>query len=180
MIMEPQTKKSKSLQYYMRAIHRVLGYLAVGMAIIYALSGITLIHRTGDFMKKTVPTELSLSPGLDAQQLGAELKIKNLKVTNETAEEIVWADGKYEKTTGNVTYDKKELIKPLDKFIDLHKLPDAKNPHIAFVTTLFGIVLLLLALTSLFMYKPSAKQFKANMIYIGIGVVITVILIIMV
>lgn len=176
----PAPSPKKSLQYYMRAIHRVLGYLAIGMVVVYALSGIVLIHRTGDFMKTSTQVTTTLQPGLDAAQVGAELKIRNFKAIDETADQIVFAGGTYDKTTGQAQYAKKQLVAPLDKFVDLHKLPDAKNPHIALVTTIFGIVLFLLALTSLFMYKPKSKQFIHNMIYTSVGIIITVILVLFV
>lgn len=174
-----ENKKKKSVAYYMRAIHRVLGYLAVGLVIVYALSGITLIHRTGDFMKKSIEVEATLEPNMDASQLGAALKMKNFKATDQTDKTIFFNDGQYDIATGQVSYVKKEVVAPLNKCIDLHKLPDAKNPHIALVTTIFGIVLFLLALTSLFMYKTSTKQFKANMIYTSIGIVVAIILVIL-
>lgn len=175
--MDTKVKKERSLQYYMRAIHRVLGYLAVGLVMVYALSGITMIYRTSDFMKKSTEVEMTLDPNLDVSQLGAALKIKNFKVTEQTPEIITFSDGTYNVATGEVVYTKKDVVAPFNKFIDLHKLPIAKNISIAIITTIFGIILFLLALTSLFMYRPSAKQFRANMLYVSLGVALAVILV---
>ena len=175
-----ETKKtSKSLQYYAREIHRVLGYLTLGMTMVYALSGIVLIHRTGDFMKHVVPVEQTLTPNLDADRLASEMKMKSLKVLNETDQTIFFADGQYDKATGKASYLTKEVITTFDKFISLHKLADKQNHKIAICTTVFGISLFLLALTSLFMFKTKAKQFKTNMAYTGIGVAIIVLLLLL-
>lgn len=160
----------------MRAIHRVLGYLAVGLVMVYSLSGIVLIHRTGNFMKTSSHVESTIAPGLDAAGLSTALKIKGMKVTDETAAVINFKDGTYDKATGHVAYEKREVVEPFNRFIGLHKLSDGQDRHIAVVTTIFGIILFLLALTSLFMYKPAVKQFKANMLYVAAGVIATVVL----
>lgn len=172
--MDATPKPAKSLQYYMRATHRVIGYLVFGLVVIYALSGITLIHRTGDFMKKSTHTEEALQPGLSPDELGSALKMKYFKATDETQTTIYFTDGQYDKDTGKATYLKKEVVAPLNKFIDLHKLPVAKNHVVTIFTTIFGIALFLLAITALFMFKPAAKQFKANMIYVGAGIIAAV------
>ncbi|MCF0202439.1 MAG: hypothetical protein HUK08_03650 [Bacteroidaceae bacterium] len=175
--METTSKPAgRSLQYYSREIHRVLGYLTLGMVIVYALSGILLIHRTGDFMKHTAAVEQTLKPGLDADQLAAAMKMKTLKVQKETDQTIFFADGQYDKTSGKASYLKKEVVAPFDKFITLHKLADKQNHVVAVFTTIFGVSLFLLALTSLFMFKTKARQFKTNMAYTCIGAVLIVLL----
>ena len=175
--METNDKKaSKGLQYYSRAIHRVLGFLTLGMVMVYALSGILLIHRGSDFMKRSVAVELILKPGLDAEQLAPALKMKSLKVIDETEQTVFFADGQYDKQTGKASYLKKEVVAPFDKFISLHKLAGKQSPAIGIFTTIFGISLFLLALTSLFMFKTRAKQFKKNMVYMGIGVTVVLLL----
>lgn len=170
------TKPGKSLQYYAREIHRILGYLTLGMTIAYALSGIILIHRSGDFMKRTTPVEQTIAPNLDCDQLAAELKMRSLKVLNETDQTIFFADGQYDKATGKASYLKKEVVAPFNRFITLHKLADKQNPAIAYFTTFFGAVLFLLALTSLFMFKPSAHHFRSNMAYTALGIALLILL----
>ncbi len=41
--MEP--KKSKSFNYYMRTLHRDIGFFAFGLIVIYILSGIVLFPQ---------------------------------------------------------------------------------------------------------------------------------------
>src|SRR5688572_5836076 len=43
-IPEPKAKKKTKWRAWLRAIHRDVGYLAVGFTIIYALSGIAMNH----------------------------------------------------------------------------------------------------------------------------------------
>ena len=171
---------TKSIQYYSRAIHRILGYLAVGMVFVYALSGITLIHRSGDFMKKDVSVAKVIQPGLDKYELKENVKVKNLKILSESESVITFGQGTYNKATGELSYTTKETIAPMNKLVELHKMPDTANPHIAFFTTAFGIVLFLLALTSLFMYKANTRQFKSNMAFTLAGIALAVILLILV
>lgn len=170
---------AKSIQYYSRALHRVLGYLAVGMVMVYAISGVTLIYRSGDFLKRNVMVEKIVERNLDAMQLGESLKIKNFKVLEENDSSILFEQGRYDKMSGAVAYTVKETVAPIDRFVKLHKLSEAKNHNIAIITTIFGVVLFLLALTSLVMYKPGSKQFKSNMILTVAGVVFAVIIILM-
>ena len=41
----------KSTQFYMRIIHRYLGFFLAGIMTVYALSGVLLIFRSTDFLK---------------------------------------------------------------------------------------------------------------------------------
>ena len=60
--MEP--KKSKSFNYYMRSLHRDIGFFAFGLVVIYILSGIVLIYRDTDFLKREVTVERQLKPNM--------------------------------------------------------------------------------------------------------------------
>ena len=175
--MEKEEKHAKSLQYYMRVLHRDLGFLALGMVIIYSLSGIILIHRTTDFMKRSVDVEVTIAPNLSENEIGNALKMRNFKATKEENGVIYFSNGQYDKSTGKATYVTKEMIPPFDKFLSLHKLPSASNPFVGWFTTIFGIVLCFLAISSLFMFKVNTKQFKSNMIYTAVGVIISIVLI---
>lgn len=63
---------NKSLVYWLRVVHRDLGYLMVGISIVYAVSGMLLNHMDGkDPAFKTTEAEVSLNAGMDVQQLAA-------------------------------------------------------------------------------------------------------------
>ena len=161
----------------MRVLHRNLGFIALAMTIVYSLSGITLIYRTSDFMKSTQQVETTLKPNLTAEKLGDALKMKKLKVTDENDATIFFAEGQYDKQTGKAIYEKKELMFPFNKFANLHKAASAQQPVGTIFTTLFGIILFFLALSSLFMFKVSSKQFKEGMLYTLVGIIITIVIV---
>lgn len=171
-----ETKK-KSLQYYMRVLHRDLGFLALGMVIVYSLSGIVLIHRTDNFMKTTKKVEMTIAPNLGDKELGDALKMKKFNVIKEENGIVYFADGQYEKATGKVECEKKEVVFPLNKFSNLHKSACAQNQGVGWFTTLFGVILFFLAISSLFMFPTGTKQFKKGMVYTVVGVILTAVLI---
>lgn len=170
--MEP--KKSKSLNYYMRGLHRDVGYFIFGMVIIYALSGIALIYRNTDFLKHEVTLEKQLKPNLPGEEIGKELRLRELKTTKEEGDVIHFQNGTYNKSTGNAVYTSKEIIFPLNKFINFHKAISSKATH--WFNLVFGALILFMAISSLWMFKAGTKTFKRGLILIGIGILFTVIL----
>lgn len=81
--MKPSTVKSKSFTRWMRAIHRDLGFLMVGLCVIYAVSGFLLNHIDGGDPAYTKTTEvLRLEKGLSQEelsQLWVDKKLPELK-----------------------------------------------------------------------------------------------------
>ncbi len=45
-------RTKKSLNFTIRIIHRYLGFFLAGIMAVYALSGVVLIYRQTDFLKK--------------------------------------------------------------------------------------------------------------------------------
>lgn len=169
----------KPLAYYMRAIHRYLGFFAVGIMVVYALSGITLLYRTGSFLKTSTPVEAVVDPGLDADGLAAAIKVRSIKPITATDSIITFADGSYDRITGKVSYTRTQIVEPVQSFISFHKVSEAKSPVLAYAATAFGIILILLALTSLFMYRPSAKPFVTNMVLFALGLAAAIALVLL-
>lgn len=164
----------KSFQYYVRALHRDLGFLTAGLVIIYALSGILLIYRNTSLLQRETTLELPLAPNLPSQELPKALaqalpkdlsrtfnpqKFQLLKQDSLT---ITFAQGQYSKITGQTSYTTSQTIPPLDKFISLH-MASAKNP-VHYLTVLFGVALLLLAASSPWMFKVGTRQFKRGIV----------------
>ncbi len=163
------------MAYLMRALHRDLGFLAIGLVIVYALSGIILIYRDTDFMKRTETVEKTLAPGLSAEQLGGELKMRGFKVTGQTSSTILFDGGTYDIGSGKAVYTQKSVVAPFDRFISLHKASSGNNKsHWALM--LFGVILFFLALSSLFIYKPKTKLFRRGAWLTVVGVAVTVLL----
>lgn len=168
----------KSFQQYVRALHRDLGFLTVGLIIFYALSGIVLIYRDVDFLKQEVFIEKTIAPGLSGEELAGTLRIKNLKATSQDSTTINFAQGTYSKTTGRVAYTTKQTIYPINKFIDLHKAASQSSTH--WFTTLFGVILLFLAISSFWMFKSGTRQFRRGLVLSSIGIIAAVLLLFLV
>ena len=61
----------------MRVLHRYLGFLAIGLTIVYALSGISLLYRDTDVFKVEAVVERDLDPNIPTDKLGQALRIRN-------------------------------------------------------------------------------------------------------
>ncbi len=172
-----EEKKSKSLHYYMRSLHRDLGYLTFGLVLIYALSGIVLLYRNTDFLKKEVAIERQLKPGMAVDDIGRELRMREFKVIKSEGDVVYFHNGTYNKTSGMVQYKSKEIMKPFSWFINFHKSVSNKASYL--FNLAFGIIFLFLAISSLWMFKPNTKTFKRGMVLTAIGIVISVLVLIL-
>ena len=68
----------------MRLYHRYLGYFLAGIMAVYSVSGIILIFRDTDFLKREKVIERKLRSNIKNKELGREIRIRDLKVENET------------------------------------------------------------------------------------------------
>ena len=82
-------KKKKTLQQIMRSLHRDIGFLMIGMTLIYAISGIILVYRDTNFLKSEQVMTRQLPPNLEEQQLGMMFHLFNFKV-EQTEGELVY------------------------------------------------------------------------------------------
>ncbi len=161
----------------MRSLHRDIGFFVIGLVIIYSLSGIVLIYRDTGFMKTEKLIERTLSPNMDASELGKVLYVREVKVLKEEGGIVYFQNGNYNKVTGEIKYSSKELPFILTKFNKLHKAPSRNVIH--WVSLIFGILILFLAISSFWMYKPKTKMFRRGIFIAGIGVVIAVIILVL-
>ena len=169
-----EAKKSKSLNYYMRILHRDIGFFTFGLVVIYALSGITLIYRNTELLKQEVTTEKQLKPGMAMDEIGREFRMRDLKVVKTEGEMLYFQNGSYNKATGAAVITTKEIMFPFNKFINFHKAISSKAT--SWFNVIFAILLLFMAISSFWMFKAGTKTFKRGMILIGAGIVFTVIL----
>jgi uncharacterized iron-regulated membrane protein len=167
--------RKSSMHQNMRIYHRYLGFFLAGIMAMYALSGITLIFRDTDFLKKEMQHEKQLNPGITAETLGKELKIKGLKIDKEEGDIQIFKQGTYNKSTGEVKYTTKELPYVLDKMTKLHKA-DTKSP-LYYLNIFFGISLLFFVVSSFWMFLPKTTIFKKGLYFTLAGIVLTIILI---
>jgi hypothetical protein len=165
----------KSSQFYMRIIHRYLGFFLVGIMTVYALSGIILIFRNTDALKVEKQIEKKLQPSLEVAEIGKELKIKNLKITNTENEILQFSNGSYNSKTGVATYTVKELPFLLNKMTQLHKA-STKSP-LYWLNIFFGLSLLFFAISSFWMFLPKTKTFRKGLYFTLGGIILTLLLI---
>lgn len=167
-----EKKTSKSFNYYMRTLHRDIGFFAFGLIVIYILSGIALIYRDTDFLKREVTVERQLKPNMEIGDVGIELRMREVKVTKTEGDVITFQNGTYNKTSGAAVFTSKEVMFPLNKVINFHKAISGKATH--WFNLVFGFVFLFLAISSLWMFKANTKTFRRGMILVGVGIVFTV------
>lgn len=158
----------------MRIWHRYLGFFLAGIMAVYALSGVILIFRDTDFLKREKKLEKKLAAGLNAEQVGKEIKIRELKFEKEDGDIKIFKQGTYNKSTGETKYTTKSLPFVLDKFTKLHKA-NTKHP-LFYLNIFFGVSLLFFVLSSFWMFRPKTSIFKRGLYFAAAGIILTIIL----
>lgn len=158
----------------MRVLHRYLGFFLAGIMAVYAVSGIVLIFRETDFLKKKTVTTEQIAPNVEALQLGKALKMKRYQFEKEEGNIIYFKNGEYNKTTGVASITKSELPYVLDKMTRLHKA--TTNDPLYWLNIFFGVSLLFFVLSAFWMYMPKTRIFRTGLLYALAGVVLTLVL----
>jgi hypothetical protein len=169
-----ETNGKKSISYYIRSLHRDIGFFVVGLTLIYGISGILLIYRETGFLKQDKQIERQLSPNIKESELGAMLHIRNFTITKTEGDVVYFQNGTYNKTSGIVHYSDKSLPGFLERLNNLHKKSSKDISHI--FSTLFGASLLFLALSSFWMLQPKTKTFRRGILFAGSGLFFAIIL----
>lgn len=157
----------------MRIIHRYLGFFLAGIMAVYAISGIALIFRNTDALKKEVSINQTIEANLSANQLGKALKIKGLKVLSVEDNWLQFEQGVYNKETGEAKYKKMELPYVLDKMTHMHKA--TTNSPLFFLNIGFGLSLLFFVISAFWMFMPSSPIFRKGLYFALGGIVLTLI-----
>lgn len=159
----------------MRVYHRYLGFFLAGIMTMYAISGIILIFRDTDFLKSEKQIIRTINPNLTNEDLGRELKIRNLKPINENGNLVTFEQGTYNRVTGEASYTVKDLPFVLAKMTKLHKA-NSKEP-LFFLNIFFGLSLLFFVVSSFWMFLPRTSIFKKGIYFALAGVLLTLLLI---
>lgn len=165
-------KSNTSLK--MRIIHRYLGFFLAGIMAVYAISGVILIFRKTDWLKKEVVKTQTIATKLPADDIGELLKIKDFKVERTENGIVYWKNGQYNQQTGEVKTISKKLPFVLDKFTKLHKATN-KDP-LFFLNIFFGLSLLFFVVSSFWMFLPGSDIFKKGLWFTAGGILLTLIL----
>lgn len=158
----------------MRVYHRYLGFFLAGIMAVYALSGIVMIFRDTDFLKKEKLVEKKLSPDLKAEELGKAIRINGLKIESENGDLQTFSQGSYNKATGEVKYTMKSWPKIIEKLTQLHKA-NTKQP-LFYLNIFFGVSLLFFVISAFWMFMPETTIFKKGLYFTLAGIILTIIL----
>jgi len=165
-----------NMQNRMRIYHRYLGYFLAGIMAVYSLSGIVLIFRDTDFLKREKQIERQIKPNIKNEELGRELRMREFKVEKEDGNIISFKQGTYNKETGLAKYKSKELLPFVDKLTKLHKA-STKDP-LFFLNVFFGLSLFFFVVSSFWMFLPKTTIFKKGLYFTLSGIILTIILLI--
>ena len=158
----------------MRVIHRYLGFFLAGIMAVYALSGIILIFRETEFLKSEKQIVKTIKPNLRGEELGKELKIRNIKINSESGDTLYFAQGTYNLVTGEANYKVKEQPYLITKMTKLHKAT-TKDP-LFFLNIFFGLSLFFFVMSSFWMFAPASPIFKKGLYLTVAGIVLTLLL----
>lgn len=167
-------KKQRERSNKMRTYHRYLGFFLAGIMAVYALSGIILIFRDTDFLKKEYNNEKQLEVGLTQEKVGEALKIRNLKFQKTEGPVASFERGTYNTETGMAQFKTKRLPLVLDKMTHLHKAKSADPLY--FLNIFFGLSLLFFVLSSFWMFLPNTTIFKKGLYFTAAGMVLVFVL----
>jgi hypothetical protein len=158
----------------MRIYHRYLGFFLAGIMAIYSISGIIMIFRETDFLKKENHKVLTVAPNLKNEEIGPAIKIKNLKTTEEVGDIVKFKEGTYNRTTGVADFTVKELPYLLNKITKMHKATH-KDP-LYYLNIFFGLSLFFFVMSSFWMFTPGTTIFKKGMYFTLAGIVLALVM----
>jgi uncharacterized iron-regulated membrane protein len=163
-----------TLNNTMRVYHRYLGFFLAGIMAVYALSGIVLIFRDTNFLKREKHIAQQLKPSLPAKALGEALRIKDLQVLSANGDTVYFKQGNYNTVTGMANYTTLSLPNAIEKLTKLHKA-STKQP-LYFLNIFFGVSLLFFVISSFWMFLPKTSIFKKGLYFSLAGVLLVLIL----
>lgn len=168
-------KRKNAVNYYMRIVHRYLGFFLVGIMTVYALSGMVLIFRNTNAFKVQREVEMKLSPELQSEELGKALRVRDFKITKAENDIVFFENGSYNSKTGVANFSRTQLPYVLDKLTKLHKASTDKP--LFWLNIFFGLSLLFFSISSFWMFLPKTTIFKKGMYFTFGGIILTLILI---
>lgn len=158
----------------MRILHRYLGFFLAGIMAVYAVSGIVLIFRDTDFLKRKTVTIEKIQPGVQSPELGKALKLRRYTYEKQKGDLIFFKGGEYNSKTGVAKLEKTELPYVLEKMTHLHKA--STDDPLYWLNIFFGVSLLFFVVSAFWMYLPKTSAFRRGMIFTAAGIILTLVL----
>jgi len=179
----------KRWRAWLRAIHRDVGYLAVGLTVIYAVSGIAINH-IGDwdpnFAKETVQRSVELPIPTGDEEAATQKVLASLKITAEPRDFFFETDEQLEiffdekertlivdVTTGAVTetYKSERIFLRVANWLHYNRGKSAWT----YIADGYAFFLLFLAISGIFMLKGRKGFLGRGAILILIGAAVPII-----
>jgi hypothetical protein len=158
----------------MRIYHRYLGFFLVGIMAVYAVSGMLLIFRDTDFLKREKTITKEVGPNLPGEELGRALRMRDFKIEKQEGDVMYFKSGTYNVRLGVAEYKSKQLPAVLDKMTKLHKA--STSQPLFFLNVFFGLSLLFFVISSFWMFLPSSDTFKKGMYFTLSGLLLALLL----
>jgi hypothetical protein len=169
--------ETKPLSTNMRIWHRYLGYFLAGIMAVYALSGIIMIFRDTDFLKKSKQITKMIKPNAAAAELGPLLRMREVKVIKQEGNILYLENGTYDKSTGKAELTVKEWPAHINKLTELHKARSGEP--LFFLNVFFGVSLLFFVVSSFWMFLPKTTIFKKGLYFTAAGILLTILLLVL-
>lgn len=158
----------------MRVYHRYLGFFLAGIMAIYALSGVVMIFRNTDFLKRGQQMSKKVDPGLKPADLGRALRAGEIKVDRQQGDTMFFKQGYYVSSSGEAKYSVKVLPAFIQKLSKLHKA--STGDSLFYLNVFFGVSLLFFVISSFWMFMPKTSIFKKGMLFTLAGIILTLIM----
>lgn len=158
----------------MRIWHRYLGFFLAGIMAVYAISGMVMIFRDTNFLKRERLVQKQLRPHLPADSLGSALRMRDVKVLSQQGDSMIFKQGSYNIVTGEAKYRLSSLPPMMEKLTRLHKA-NSSQP-LFWLNVFFGASLLFFVISSFWMFMPKTTIFRRGLYFTLAGLVLTIIL----
>lgn len=178
-------QSNKSWTYWLRVIHRDLGFLMVGLCLVYGISGMVLNHMNGkDPAFHTEQEMLALAVGLDASSLpkawnvdSGRPSLKRVFVIDDDNYRLILDGGVgiYNVKTGQVDYEH-YTRRPLVYW--LNRLHYNRLHNWSFAGDFFAVSLIFFAVSGMLMVKGKNGLRGRGKWYLLVGILIPILYII--
>lgn len=184
--MQKKRFNTKNITKWLRIIHRDLGFLMVGICLVYGISGFLLNHiKSGDAAYKTEQGSLIIEKNLNKELLQKAWEkeenlppAKKIFSAGEDKFQITFEGGmgSYIPSSGNVEYQK-STKRPFVYWINKLHYNQVKNWNV--MADIFAVSLIFFAVSGLFMVKGKKGLKGRGKWYLFVGILIPVVYIIL-
>ncbi|NCC73045.1 MAG: peptidase [Sphingobacteriia bacterium] len=166
----------KEVQRWFRILHRDIGYLAVGITLVYVLSGFFLSHKNIFSASKTetfsvvFPEKLNGESFFNYWSSNISLKLNHYKETDDNIQFFIeGGTGYYNKSNGETTY---EIYKERPVITFLNQLHNNQKSGWIYIADIYAVILAFLAISGLFMVNGKNGFLNRGLWLMIVGIII--------